>query len=109
LLVNTQASAGVLEFSDTEFADADWVVETVYSYGAGATLDTAHSDTGGTPGARQMTTGQLHADPNVPSGIWRVYLDADTVWDPATMEPFQSASAAFDVIVTGSGNPAAFL
>jgi len=108
LLANAQASAGVLEFSDTEFANADWIVETVYSYGAGATLDTAHSDTGGNPGACQITTGQLHVDPNVPSGIWRVYLDADAVWDPATMEPFQTASADFDVMF-GWGNPGAAL
>lgn len=112
LLVISQSPAEVLEFSDTEFLDADWIVETVYSYGAGATLATAHSDTGGNPGACQMTTGQLHAAPNVPSGIWRIYLDADAVWNPATMgalQPMQTASATFDVIVGGSGNPGVFL
>jgi hypothetical protein len=109
LLVVSQASAGVLEFADTEFADADWVVATVYSYGAGATLATAHSDTYGNPGACQITMGQLHADPDVPSGIWRVYLDADAVLDPATMEPLESVSAAFDLIAPGWGTPGAAL
>jgi hypothetical protein len=109
LLVVSQAPAGVLVFADTEFADADWIVDTVYSYGAGATLATAHSDTGGNPGACQITMGQLHAEPDVPSGIWRVYLDADAVLDPATMEPLESASAAFDVIATGWGSPGAAL
>ena len=110
-------SAGVvaetLQFADTEFADGDWIVETAFSFGAGATLYTSRSNTAGNPGACQITSGYLHsAGADAPSGIWRTYLDADAVWDPASMaalEPIQTVSATFDTIVNGVGCPGAHL
>jgi hypothetical protein len=103
-MLSVPAGAESLYFTDTQFADEDWMVETFHEFGQGGWFSTAHSETGGHPGACQLTNGHLNAaDPDAPSGVWRKHLDVDAVWDPASMGTPTCLEATFDGSTSGNG------